>query len=66
MNKEIELKTEEESRFVILGNLMASDVRIGRTLFEVSSSMTNNDNCFKDIIGHIAERRIKEINNQAG
>ena len=45
---------------------MASDIRIGRTLFEVSSSMTNNDNCFKDIIGHIAERRIKEINNQAG
>ncbi len=39
-----EVKIEEETRFVIFGNIMASDVRIGRTLFEVSSSMTNNKN----------------------
>ncbi len=64
--KNNEVKIKEKTRFVIFNNLMASDIRIGRTLFEVSSSMTNNDNCFKDIIGHIAERRIKEINNQAG
>ncbi len=61
-----EVKIDEETRFVIFDHLMASDIRIGRTLFEVSSSMTNSNNCFKDIIGHIAERRIEDINKMAG
>ena len=66
MGKKNEVKIEEETRFVIFDNLMASEIWIGRTLFEVSSSMTNSNNCFKDAIGHIAERRIEDINKMAG
>ena len=56
-----EVKIEEETRFVIFENLMSSEIWIGRTLFEVSSSMTNSNNCFKDVIGHIAERQINKL-----
>jgi hypothetical protein len=56
-----EVKIEEETRFVIFNHLMASDIKIGRTVFEVPSSMTNSNNCFKDVIGHIAERQINKL-----
>ena len=37
MGKKNEVKIEEETRFVIFDNLMASEIWIGRTLFEVSA-----------------------------
>jgi hypothetical protein len=63
-NKEIEIS--EQSRFVLLNNIVASEVRIGKTLFDISSDMANEDNSFKAVIGRIAEHQIDRISKTAG
>ena len=67
LNKE-NMKTElqEECRFILWDNMMESEIRIGRTLFEVSSRFKNDDAQFKDAIGKITARRIRLIARQAG
>jgi len=60
MMKEKKLKIEEQARFALLNNLIASEVKVGRTLFEVSSDMANEDKSFKDVIGSIVEHQINK------
>ena len=67
MNKEnIKTELQEECRFILWGNMMESEIRIGRTLFEVSSRFKNGNAQFKDAIGKITECRIRLIDRQAG
>jgi len=64
MEKKLELI--EKARFVLWDNMVVSEVRIGRTLFEVTSLVENKDNTYKDIIGRITARQINRINQDAG
>ena len=60
------LKVQEESRFVIGNRTMASEVKLGRTVFDVTSRMGNEANSFKDIVQKVAEREIHRLDNDAG
>ena len=60
------LTVHEETRFVLWSHIMASEVKLGRTVFNVTSRMGNEANSFKDVIRRIAERQIKRINKNAG
>ncbi len=63
---DIDLKVQEERRFVLGGRLMASEVKLGRTVFNVTSRMTNEANSFKDIVKKVAEREIHKADKNAG
>ena len=65
-NENMKTELQEEHRFILWNNMMESEIRIGRTLFEVSSRFKNDDAQFKDAIGKITERRIRLIDRQAG
>ena len=60
------LKVREERRFVLGNRMMASEVKLGRTLFIVTSRMTNEANSFKAIVRKIAEREIRRSDKDAG
>jgi hypothetical protein len=60
------LTIREERRFVLGNRMMASEVKLGRTLFEVTSRMTNEDNSFKNIVRKVAEREIRRSDKDAG
>mgnify|MGYP001248489322 CR=1 FL=1 len=61
-----ELKVQEVKRFVVLKNSMVSEVRVGKTLFLVTSKLNNPHNSFMDVIGRIAQRQIDSINRKTG
>ncbi len=67
LNKENMINgVQEECRFILWDNMMESEIRIGRTLFEVSSRFKNDDAQFKDAIEKVTERRIRLIDKEAG
>lgn len=66
MNKDNENELQEERRFVIWKSMMESEVKIGRTLFKVSSRFNDNDAQFKDVVSKVLERRIALLDRQAG
>lgn len=61
-----ELTVQEENRFVLGGHIMTSEVKLGRTMFDVTSRMTNEANSFKDIIRKVTEREIRRSDKDAG
>ena len=61
-----DLMVQEERRFVLGGRLMASEVKLGRTMFNVTSRMTNEANSFSDIVQKVAEREIHKADKNAG
>ncbi len=60
------LKVQEERCFVLGHHLMASEVKLGRTVFIVTSRMTNEANSLKDIVRKVAEREIHKADKNAG
>lgn len=60
------LTVREERRFVLGGRLMVSEVKLGRTVFDVTSRITNDANSFKDIVKKVAEREIRRSDKDAG
>jgi hypothetical protein len=60
------LTVHEENRFILWNHIMTSEVKLGRTSFEVTSSMGNEANSFKDIVGKAAEREIRKADKNAG
>ena len=61
-----ELAVQEESRFVLWKDKMTSEVKIGKTLFDVSSNLGHDANQFKDIISRIIQRQIERNDKNAG
>ena len=61
-----EIVVQEQSRFILWKDKMASEVKIGKTLFDVSSILGNNANRFKDVISRIAQRQIERNDKNAG
>lgn len=61
-----ELSVQEKNRFVLGNRMMASEVRLGRTIFDVTSKLTNEANNFKDIVKKVAEREICRVDKDAG
>lgn len=61
-----ELSVQEKNRFVLGNRMMASEVKLGRTLFEITSKMTNEANSFKAIVKKVAEREICRTDKDAG
>ena len=59
-------KLTEECRFVIWDNMMESEVKIGRTLFEISSRFKDNSTKLKDVIEKVTEHTINRLNIQVG
>ena len=60
------LTVREERRFVLGNRMMASEVKLGRTLFIVTSRMVNEANSFKSIVKKVAEREIRRSDKDAG
>lgn len=60
------LTVREERRFVLGNRMIASEVKLGRTLFIVTSRMANETSSFKDIVRKIAEREIRRSDQDAG
>ena len=60
------LTVHEENRFVLWDHIMTSEVKLGRTVFDVISRMGNESNSFKDIVGKAAEREIRKADKNAG
>lgn len=65
MNKN-EFSVQEENRFVLGNHLMTSEVKLGRTAFNVTSRMSNEANSFKDIVKKVAAREICQSDKDAG
>ena len=63
-DKKIELK--EQTRFSLINNIVASEVKIGKTLFQVSSGMANEEKSFKDAIRNLTEYQVSKISTTAG
>ena len=63
---EEKLTVQEERRFVLGDRQMASEVKLGRTMFNVTSRMANEANSFKDIVRKVAEREIHKADKNAG
>ena len=61
-----ETKISEQSRFVLLNNVIASEVKIGKTIFEISSNLSNDNNSFESVVARIAEHQIDQISKSAG
>ena len=59
-------KIREESRFVLGNRMVASEVKLGRTVFDVTSRMGNEANSFEDIVQKVAEREIHRLDKDAG
>ena len=57
---------QEKNRFVLWDNMMASEVKLGRTVFDVTSRMTNEANNFKDVVKRVAEREIRRADRNTG
>lgn len=64
--KDKKLTVQEETRFILWNHVMTSEVKLGRTVFNVTSRMGSEANSFKDVIRRIAERQISRINKNAG
>ncbi len=60
------LTVQEERRFVLGDRLMTSEVKLGRTIFDVTSKMGNEANSFKDIVKKVAEREVRRSDKDAG
>ncbi len=60
------LTVQEERRFVLGDRLMASELKLGRTVFDVTSKMSNEANSFKDIVQKVTEREIHKADKNAG
>ena len=60
------LTVREERRFVLGNHMMASELKLGRTVFDVTSKMSNEANSFKDIVRNVAEREIHKADKNAG
>lgn len=61
-----ELSVKEENRYILGGRLMASEVKLGRTVFDVTSRMGNETNSFKDIVEKAAERELRRLDKNTG
>lgn len=61
-----EFSVQEENRFVLGNRMMASEVTLGCTVFEVTSRMGNEANSFKDIVKKVTEREIRRSDKDAG
>ena len=61
-----EFSVQEEYRFVLGNHLMTSEVRLGRTVFDVTSKMSNEANDFKDTVKKIVESEICQSDKDAG
>lgn len=60
------LTVHEENRFILWNHIMVSEVRLGRTSFDVTSRMGNETNSFKDIVEKAAERAIRKADKNIG
>jgi hypothetical protein len=60
------LTVYEENRFILWNHIMTSEVKLGRTSFEVTSRMGNEANSFKEIVSTVTEREIRKANKNAG
>ena len=60
------LKVQEEKRFVLGNRLMTSEVKLGRTVFDVTSRMGNEANSFKDIVRKVTAREVRRLDKDAG
>lgn len=56
------LETKEQTRFSLLNGLVSSEVIIGRTLFSVSSQVSNEKQSFKEVIRKLAENQLNKTN----
>lgn len=54
-----EFSVQEENRFVLGNRMMASEVKLGRTVFDVTSRMGNEANSFKDVVRKVTERELR-------
>jgi hypothetical protein len=61
-----DFKVWEKRRFVLGNRMMASEVKLGCTVFDVTSRMTNEANDFKDMVRKVAEREIHKADKNAG
>ncbi len=66
MNKDNKNELQEERRFVLQKSMMESELRIGRTLFNVSSRFKDTDTQFKDVIEKVTKRKINLLDRQTG
>jgi len=60
------LTVHEENRFILWNHIMTSEVKLGRTSFEVTSRMGNEANSFKEIVSTVTERAIHKADKNAG
>lgn len=60
------LTVHEENRFILWNHIMTSEVRLGRTSFEVTSRMDNEANSFKEIVSMVTEREIHKADKNVG
>ena len=59
------LTVHEESRFVLWNHMMTSEVKVGRTVFDVTSRMGNEANSFKEVVSKVAEQEIRRSDKDA-
>ena len=60
------LTVHEESRFILWNHIMTSEVKLGRTSFEVTSRMGNEANSFKEVVSTVTAREIRKADKNAG
>lgn len=60
-----QMKVEEHYRYSVLKNEMASEVKVGKTLFRISSVFRKDGSSMKDIVSWITQRQVEKINKDA-
>ena len=59
------LTVHEENRFILWNHIMTSEVKVGRTSFEVTSRMGNEANSFKEVVSKVTEQEIRHWDKDA-